>query len=159
MAKKPTRKRKTPADPANDPNLFSIKIGGKWHQYDPLECLLALEAHDNFRLEEDPWLAAQPTKEGRDALRRTMEAIGDVFGLKGYRDGGFTVAERMQIISEFAAYCDVQKKSTEPTPTTSQTSELPPDSLPPPPLSEYTCSESESESESPSQSASVSDTP
>ncbi len=132
--KKPTRKARKP----DGRHIFTFKVAGRKYRVDPLEALICLRDHEQFDWEADP--AAADRGDG-PAIARTMQAIKDAFGLKGLKDGGGTITERLAVLVAFSNWCDVQKKTAEPLPIVSPISDSPPNDSTTESLSESTSTE------------------
>ncbi len=97
------------------PNLFRFYAAG-WRYVDPMEAWRTIRTSEDFDLCEDPKLCELGDE---DAVLR-MVAIGrKAFGLPPVTADGSGVAEAtvLNVLLLFFEYLAVQKKSTEPAPT------------------------------------------
>lgn len=103
--------------------LFTYSDGHAIRSIDPVEAFLALERHDQFRFDVHPKQAADGDSE---SIEIVAKAVREAFMVPAYaspRKPGLTVTECHKLLGAFAAYIDLQKKSTNPSVTVPQSTD------------------------------------
>jgi hypothetical protein len=154
--KKSAKKKPAAKNTDAERGIFTFRIGPQTYRVDPVAAIFTLKDHPDFDWGKDPIAADNGDKA---AMNRTMQAVADAFGLLGLDKGGATIAERMQLLLEFSAWCDAQKKSIEPSPMPSPMSELPSADLAPPSKPEFASTPNGSPREESPMPVSLTDTP
>lgn len=96
--------------------LFRFNDGVRIRSVDPIEVLIALEAHSEFRFDLHPLRASNGESEAFGVI---ADAVRSAFGVPAFTSPGqpgLTVRECYELYSVFVRYVTLQKKSTEPTP-------------------------------------------
>ncbi len=103
--------------------IFRYWDGRRSRIGDPMILYRNLLAHEDFRSED---LALIQVK---DLFPKMVEKLSrvyrDVFSVKQAVDGGLTDVEAVQNLTQFIAFAGLQKKSTEPTPTSPPSTDMP----------------------------------
>lgn len=103
---------------ANDAyrGLFVFSDGVKTRSIDPIQVMLGLEAHPEFRLDRHLRLAREGDSE---AVRITAKAAQDVFRVPEYTEPGkpgLTISECYRLMLAYIAFAESLKKNTKPSP-------------------------------------------
>jgi hypothetical protein len=102
--------------PRSTQGFFRFHNGEKVISVDPIAVLNSLDAHKTFRSDLHP---GQALLGNREALNIVASAVREAFGVPEFNEAkqpGLSVLECLELLSAFWSWCDVQKKSTEPTP-------------------------------------------
>ena len=108
------------ARPRSTRGLYRFHNGRRWQEVDPISVLNTLDSHPQFRFDLHPKRAAMGESE---ALQIVADAVRSAFSVAEYtspRKAGLTIRECHELLCDFFLWCDVQKKTTELTPTSAQ---------------------------------------
>ena len=103
--------------PAVERRIFRYFDGQRWRAADPLRAYRQLLTHPTFSIEKHPEMCDAGDEE---ALRITLAAMTEIFGLHAWDDATLTGLPEFEILDLFVAfnaYLDGLKKSTSPNPT------------------------------------------
>lgn len=89
--------------------IFQFWDGTTNRRADPLGLWLKLQSHSTYNLTTHPAMVDSGDPE---ALKITIDAVRDVFGVKSFEDGGLTAQECLTLLVGFFLYLESQKKST-----------------------------------------------
>ncbi|QDV26352.1 hypothetical protein [Aureliella helgolandensis] len=104
--------------------LFRFHDGKKTREIDPIQVLISLEEHPKFRIDLDPRRALQDGD--RESLANMADAVRTAFIVPKFSvpgRPGLTTYECVELLAVFMLYVDMQKKSTNPPPTSQPSTE------------------------------------
>lgn len=96
--------------------LFRFNDGARIRSVDPIEVLIALEAHPEFRFDLHPLRAANGESEAFGVIADAVRSAFSVPAFTVPNTPGLTVRECYELYRAFVYYVHLQKKSTEPMP-------------------------------------------
>lgn len=103
--------------------LFRFNDGKHVRSVDPIEVILSLDAHKEFRLDLHPTQAETGNQQALAICRDAIQSAFRVVPFTSPDQPGLSAVEMLRLLDAFQSYCMRQKKNTEPFPTSAVSTE------------------------------------
>lgn len=96
--------------------LFRFNDGKKIRAIDPIEVILSLDGHKEFRLDLHPGQAESGNQQAMSICRDAIQTAFRVVPFTSPEQPGLSTVEMLRLLDAFQSYCMRQKKNIDPCP-------------------------------------------